>query len=330
MVGYEIRTMLSSLICLPADAMMTTETCDGTYMYYYDCENRLADVNDKATGNPVASYEYDFAGRRLKKTVYGSPDVVTKYCYDGDQVIAEYDYNDVSQNYELARKFIYGLGIDEPICMIDVADNNAVYYYHFDGLGSVVALSNVNGEIVEQYSYDVFGEPNRLSDVNNPYMFTGRRYDPKTGLYYYRARDYSPDIGRFMQVDPISSTNLKDPASKLANEVILLTISDVPHFNPLLGNTGRINLYTYVQNNPLNNIDPSGLLCCNWADVGFCLGGKYQWAVNNPGVVTACGMMCSACIASHFTAFWPCLSCGACVGAAIVSVAECFITNCEW
>lgn len=42
--------------------------------------------------------------------------------------------------------------------MIDIADGNAIYYYHFDGLYSVAALSNVNGEIIERYSYDVFGE----------------------------------------------------------------------------------------------------------------------------------------------------------------------------
>ena len=73
------------------------------------------------------------------------------------------------------------------------------YYYHFDGLGSVAALLNVNGEVVERYEYDVFGEPNRVSDVNNPYLFTGRRYDADSGLYYYRARNYDPYIGRFLQ-----------------------------------------------------------------------------------------------------------------------------------
>ena len=97
-------------------------------------------------------------------------------------MIAEYDSSD-----NLLRKFIYGPGIDEPILMIDVTDSNTVYYYHFDGLGSVAALSNVNGAIVERYSYDVFGEPNRTSDVNNPYMFTGRRIDTETSNYYYRA-----------------------------------------------------------------------------------------------------------------------------------------------
>ncbi|MHC4302217.1 MAG: hypothetical protein ACYS7Y_33575, partial [Planctomycetota bacterium] len=126
-------------------------TDDGLFKFYYDCENRLTDVNDQNDA-PVASYSYDYAGRRISKTVYGSPDVTTKYCYDGDQVVAEYDGSD-----NLLRKFIYGPGIDEPICMIDVADSNAVYYYHFDGLGSVVALSDVNNVIAESYAYDVFG-----------------------------------------------------------------------------------------------------------------------------------------------------------------------------
>jgi len=138
-------------------------------------DNRLTDVNDQLD-NPVASYKYDFAGRRVRKIADGN---TTKYCYDGGQVIAEYDGSD-----NPLRKFVYGPGIDEPICMIDITDSNAVYYYHFDGLGSVVALSNVNGEIIKRYSYDVFGQPTiedpnhesrATSDVNNSYMFTSRR-----------------------------------------------------------------------------------------------------------------------------------------------------------
>jgi hypothetical protein len=88
---------------------------------------------------------------------------ITTYCYDGYQVIAEYDGSN-----NLLRKFIYGPGIDEPICMIDVAGGDLIYYYHFDSLGSVIALSNVNGEIVERYSYDVFGELNRPTHTGRP------------------------------------------------------------------------------------------------------------------------------------------------------------------
>ena len=79
------------------------------------------------------------------------------------------------------------------------------YYYHYDGLGSVVALSDKDGDTVEKYEYDAYGKVNILdagdsvlseSSVANPYFFTGRRFDLETGLYYYRARYYSPALGR--------------------------------------------------------------------------------------------------------------------------------------
>jgi len=212
-------------------------------------------------------------------------------------------------------------------------------YYRYDGLGSVVALSNSSGNVEERYSYDVFGEPTirdsqgniiPQSQFGNRFMFTGREYDSETGLYYCRARYYSPKIGRFLQPDPLLGVIItQEPISKLAKEVVFSAISSAQQFNPLLVHGNGIDLYAYVLNNPLNSTDPSGLFCCNWAAVGFCLGERYLWLLNNPGAVGACGIMCSACIASNFTAFWPCLGCGGCVAGAIVSVAACF-DSCEW
>jgi len=218
-------------------------THTGQYIYYYDCENRLTDINDQSD-LPIASFKYDTQGRRIEKIIYSSPNQITRYLYDGDQVIAEYDGDNT-----LLRRFVYGPGIDEPTCMIDVGAGNEVYYYHFDGLGSVVALSNSNSEIVERYTYDVFGKPSiedangirvSQSTIGNPYLFTARRFDPATGLYHYRARYYSHEIGRFLQTDPI-------------------------------GYSDGINWYGYCGNNPIGLVDPWGLCKGNsrgfWSDL---------------------------------------------------------------
>ncbi|AQT67208.1 Cell wall-associated polypeptide CWBP200 [Anaerohalosphaera lusitana] len=176
---------------------------------------------------------YDAAGRRISKAVGGD---TTEYVYDGDQVIAEYD-----DSGEIIRKYIYSPGIDEPICMIAGSDT---YWYHRDGLGSVVALSKYDSSagfasIVERYTYDPFGQTtvcdgngtprqDNLTAFANPYQYTGRRYDPETGLYYYRARMYDTELGRFLQPDPI-------------------------------GYADGMNMYAYVGNNPTTFIDPLGL-----------------------------------------------------------------------
>jgi RHS repeat-associated protein len=194
--------------------------------------------------NPLwstVSYTYDAAGRRVQKAVDGQ--TTTKYVYDGDHCIAEYDGSG-----SLLRKYIYGPRVDEPICMIETA-GSATYYYHFDGLGSVVALTNSSGSAVQLYEYSVYGQV-AASDPNHPnrFLFTGREFDKDTGLYYYRARYYNPEIGRFLQTDPI-------------------------------GCAAGINWYAHCGNNPLMFIDPFGLCrTSNYCEMNYSQMGLLDWA----------------------------------------------------
>jgi len=115
------------------------------------------------------------------------------------------------------------------LAKIDLA-TNAVRYYHADALGSIIGLSDENGQMVTTYAYDAFGQVAMAGELSDsPFQYTGRENDG-TGLYYYRARYYSPELQRFISEDPI----------RLAG--------------------GDINYYVYVSNDPIRYRDPHGLL----------------------------------------------------------------------
>jgi|GEM_PF-1972828 len=171
-------------------------------------------------------FKYDALGRRVAKV---GPNGTTRYLYDGLRVIAEQD-----QAGATLATYVYGAELDEVLTM---QRGGHTYYYHRNSLGSVVALSDESGNVVERYTYDAYGAATvqdsrggsqiHPSSVGNPYLFTGQRYDAETGLYDYRARAYDPARGRFLQRDPS-------------------------------GYTDGLNLYTYTRDNPLNFIDPTG------------------------------------------------------------------------
>ncbi len=100
---------------------------DGVWTYTYDYDNRLTQATKTGT---TAAYKYDPFGRRIEKNVNNG--TVTKFVYDGDQVIAEYDGTGALQ-----AKYVYGAGIDEVLTMWR---GNQTYYYHYDGLGSVANI----------------------------------------------------------------------------------------------------------------------------------------------------------------------------------------------
>jgi len=186
--------------------------------YVHDSENRLVEANRSGIPSGFsARYFYDDAGHRVRKTVDG---VTTTYVLDGNQLLEEYDGHG-----NLLRRYVHA-GLDEPVRMNTVA--GAEFYYHQDGLGSVVALTNASGFLVESYAYGPYGETTEASAVSNPFRYTGREYDAETGLYYYRARYYSLGLGRFLEPDPI-------------------------------GFGDGLNVYAYVGNNPINFVDPLGL-----------------------------------------------------------------------
>ncbi|HEY5895330.1 MAG TPA: RHS repeat-associated core domain-containing protein [Chthoniobacterales bacterium] len=191
--------------------------------YSYDAQNRLTGTS-KATA--TASFSYDSRNRQVSRTING---VSTWFVYDGWNLIAEY-----ATNGNLLRKYIHGAAVDEILARIDSV---GPLYYHQDGLGSTVALTDPNGNVVESYQYDVFGRPAfangsgqtiAASATGNRFLFAGREWLPELGLYDYRNRIYSPDLGRFLQTDPIGFGG--DDA----------------------------NLYRFVGNNPINLIDPNG------------------------------------------------------------------------
>ena len=172
------------------------------------------------------SYAYDPLGRRVSKSLGNAGTLAATYLNAGDDEIATYDGSGT-----LVRRYVPGPGVDQPIA--SVAADGTKTYFHQDKLGSVIAMTNAAGAVAAgPYAYDEYG--NCLSSGGcpsdtQPYGFTGRRFDAETGLYYYRARYYSPSLGRFLQTDPI-------------------------------GYQDDIDWYAYVANDPTDRTDPTGMV----------------------------------------------------------------------
>ncbi|WP_170303831.1 RHS repeat-associated core domain-containing protein [Reyranella soli] len=190
-------------------------TSDGTYTLGYDVENRLTSVN--GAGN-TASYAFDTRGRCKSRTVNGTTTISVTDA--DDREVLEYD----GGTGALLRWYAYGLGPNAVLNQMNIAGSTRAIYVP-DILGSVIATFDSTGALMKS-AYQPYGTS---AAAATPFGYTGQRIDTETGgNYYYRARHYSPVLGRFMQPDPN-------------------------------GYTSNLNLYNYVGNDPLNRADPLGL-----------------------------------------------------------------------
>lgn len=242
--------------------LISKSTLEGTTTYSWDYENRLVKVT--MPDGTIAEYAYDPFGKRIGKKVMTNGTITnTRYFYDNDNIL--FEYNDAGT---IGNRYTHGPGVDEHLMITTGKDK---YYYHADGLGSTITLTDSTGSAVQTYNYDSFGNmKDQKNRVEQPYTYTGREWDKETGLYYYRARYYNPMEGRFIQKDPIAILgNIYNSNGKVTFSQYVDAVT-----NP----------YLYVQNNPINLIDPTGLF---WQYLPAIRDVIYNIATQRPGQTMA-------------------------------------------
>ncbi len=203
-------------------------TTYGASGFTYDSKSRLLSAN---TGSHAMAVAYDCGNRPVSRTIDG---VTTFFVYDGWSILEERNAAGA-----LVASYVHGPVIDE---ILTRTTSSGTTYYQHDALGSTVALTDASGAPVERYRYDVYGAAT-VADASgttisgttqgNRFLFTGREWIAEVGIYDYRNRVYSSEVGRFLQTDPIRLSSLYS------------------------------HLYTYVMNRVLVSSDPMGLYPAN-------------------------------------------------------------------
>jgi len=133
---------------------------------------------------------------------------------------AEYDGSN-----NLLKRYVHGSGVDGPLVVYSGSGFAAPSWLHRNWQGSIIAFTDAAGNRAGVNSYDEYGFPGAAN--TGRFQYTGQIWIPEIGMYHYKARVYSPVLGRFLQTDPIGYRDDND-------------------------------LYTYVGNDPLDHTDPAG------------------------------------------------------------------------
>jgi RHS repeat-associated protein len=187
--------------------------------FTYDMENRLV-----ATTAPASTLKYDPLGRLFEYTP-PAPGQITQFLYAGDALVAEYTISGSTSTQ--TRRYVHGDRVDEPWVQYNVSSGNVRRYLHADHQGSIIAHSDDGAAVTNKLTYDAYGIP-ASSNVDR-FAYTGQTWLKELGIFHYKARVYSPKLGRFLQSDPI-------------------------------GYKDDFNLYAYVGNDPFNKSDPTGMI----------------------------------------------------------------------
>ncbi len=169
-----------------------SKTAADTWAYQYDYDDQLTQV--QFNGQFVGQYVYDGDGRRVQKTELDSMQnsQTTVYVYNG--IDAVYEKN---TDTGIDALLIYG-----PTGLMARKVEDAVYYFHTDHLGSTRLTTDETGSVVTAVDYQPFGVNEGTGETH---LFTGKEEDA-SGLYYFGARYYDPELGRFLTRDPISGS----------------------------------------------------------------------------------------------------------------------------